>query len=133
MGKARALKQRATSMLLASSLALMIAGAPPLVVAQPAGAYSHEWGCVAGAYVKCYDNSGKTFNPWHIMAFSGSGFGGYCVKGETKSGGVIEFACASGVDGVSGRVCTGNETHAYGYSNLSSQFEVGTANTEGGC
>jgi hypothetical protein len=133
MARLHKLERGAAAKLLATLLVLASVGATSLVLAAPAGAYSHEWPCVDGAYVKCYDNTGKTFNPWHIMAFSGTGFGGYCVKGETKSGGVIEFACASGVDGVSGKVCTGTETHAYGYSNLSTQFEVGTANTEAGC
>lgn len=117
-----------TALLVVAASALSAMAAVP-----PASAYSHEWACYEGAYGKCYDNTGKTYNHWHVMSFSGEYTGGYCVKGETGSGGVIQFDCRSGSNYASGVVCTGTETHAYGYSNVNGQFEVGYANTEGGC
>lgn len=127
-------RTRGGNRLLLSALAtLSLMSAAASVATQPASAYVHEWACYEGAYGKCYDNSGKTFNRWHVMSFSGEYTGGYCVKGETSSGGVIQFDCRSGYNFASGVVCTNTETHAYGYSNVNGQFEVGYANTEGGC
>jgi hypothetical protein len=133
MNRLQAIVRRGRPILLGTVLAVAAASAPTLVLAQSAAGYTHEWGCIRGAYERCLDESGKQYNPWHKMAFSGTGVGGYCVKGEAKSGGVIEFACANNVDGVAGKVCTSTETQAYGYSNLGAQIEVGTANTEAGC
>jgi hypothetical protein len=72
-----------------AALALTAVGAPVLIAPPAASAYVHEWSCFRYAYEKCYDNSGKTYNPWHVMSFDGAYVGGYCVKGETSSGGVI--------------------------------------------
>jgi hypothetical protein len=120
----------------ASATAFALAVVPltvALASAQPASAYTHEWSCFAYAYERCFDNAGKTYNPWHRMSFDGEYDGGYCVKGETSSGGVIQFDCENGTNYAVGTVCTGTETHAYGYSNINGQVEAGLANTEGGC
>lgn len=119
--------------LLAGALAFTAGSAPGLIAATSASAYTHEWSCFKGAYEKCYDSAGKTYNPWHDMSFDGEGVGGYCVKGETSGGGVIQFDCESGHNFAAGVVCTSTETHAYGYSDLGGQNEAGFANTEGGC
>ena len=113
---------------------LAIAAVSVSVVAAPtASAYEHPWKCTKGAYEKCYDGAGKTFNPWHLMTFGGTNFGGYCAKGETSGGGVIQYSCTNNTTQTSGVVCTSTETHAYGYSSTGTQLEAGLANTEGGC
>jgi hypothetical protein len=121
------------AVLVTGTLALTAGALPTLVAPPTASAYTHEWACVRNAYEKCYDNSGKTFNPWHFMSFDGESVGGYCVKGETSGGGVIQFDCETGHNFAAGTVCTSTETHAYGYSNINSNLEAGLANTTGGC
>jgi len=114
-------------------LALTAGSASALIATSPASAYVHSWSCYEGAYGKCYDNSGKTYNPWHLIGIEGGYNAGYCAKGETSSGSVIEFKCMSGFNYAIGVVCTSTETHAYGYSNFNGQTLYGRADTEGGC
>ena len=100
----------------------------------PAGAYQHVWPCPGyGAYQQCYDYSGQTYNTWHYVAISGEARGGYCAKGETSWGAVIQFSCTSNTYYAAGPVCTGTATHAYGYNNIGRENMTGEASTEGGC
>lgn len=98
-----------------------------------ASGYTHEWPCYAYAYEKCYDSGAKQYNHWHYIWFAGEYDGGYCAKGQTSSGGVIQFSCTDGTYYAAGTVCTNTETQAYGYSDIEGQQELGVANTEGGC
>ena len=117
---------------LAVAVSLTMAAIPALASTPAASAYTHKWNCHLGAYERCFDNTGREYNPWHAMAFDGVYEAGYCVKGETSSGGVIQFACGTGFS-IAGIVCTSTETHAYGYNNRGVETEAGEADTEGGC
>lgn len=103
------------------------------VVAAPTTyGYTHEWACFVGAYSKCYDYVGSEYDHWHYMSVRGEYVANYCVKGETRSGSVIQFACSTNAGNAGGVVCTTTETHAYAYSSYG-QVLHGYANTEGGC
>ncbi len=114
-------------------VALFLVSAVALATAPHADAYTHEWACYDGAYERCFDNSGRVFNPWHRMIATGQSKGGYCVKGEASNGGIYQFECVANATSVVGRDCSAPETHAYFYSNQGLQIESGYANTEGPC
>jgi hypothetical protein len=118
---------------LAAIVALATAGGGTMILAPVASAYTHAWACYSEAHQKCYDNTGKTYNHWHLVSIKGEVVVDYCAKGETSSGGVIQFSCVNNSFGASGVVCTSTETHAYGYSSFGPQGLEGFANTEGGC
>jgi len=116
----------------AAAFVVLGCGAAFLVTPR-AEAYTHEWACYAGAYERCNDNAGKTFNLWHRLIATGQYKGGYCVKGEASNGTIYQFECVSNSTSVVGRNCSVPETHAYFYSNQPVQIESGYANTEGPC
>ena len=116
-----------------AALALSAATSSAFVAPQSASAYTHEWACFEYAYERCFDNTGKTFNHWHLVSFDGTYTGGYCAKGAYGEGQQIVFSCTSGKNYATGVVCTNTETHAYGYSDVNGETEAGYANTEGGC
>src|SRR5271157_2167877 len=109
----RTIVRRLRALLVAMTLALTVSGTASLLSASPASAYVHDWSCYVGAYQKCFDESGKIFNLWHQIGIQGPHYGGYCAKGQTIHGEVIQFSCASNTYGTFGDVCTGTETQAY--------------------
>lgn len=117
--------------LVRTALALTTVGAS-LLATTPASGYTHKWACFVEAYSKCYDYVGSTYNHWHYVGVYGEYLANYCAKGETSSGGVIQFGCATNAGAAGGVVCTNTETHAYAYSSVR-QVLTGTADTEGGC
>ena len=129
----RSLPKKAKALMLPGIVALTIVGVSAIIAAPSASAYIHEWACYSEAHQKCYDKIGKTYNHWHYVAIKGELIVDYCAKGETSSGGVIQFSCVNDSFGAGGVVCTNTETHAYGYSSFGPQGLEGAANTEGGC